>query len=465
MKILIIVPDGLGIRNFIFSKFLDLLTEVGEVVIWHSFSKKLIDKLPAKFDNHNVNWRKLPTYKETPVERISRYARIFAQIHWKKTERLPLELKLLRTKQGLNTQIINSLAEIGGYFFSTKSKISFLDDIHLKYTKSNQQLDKFKKVLLKEKPDIVCCTHQRANLAIPAVTAAKSLDITTATFIYSWDNLPKNRMGVQPDYYFVWGEKMREEMLEFYPNIKQNRVFNVGTPQFEFYFDPDLKKSKEQFFSELNLDTKKKVICFSGDDAQTSPYDPYFLADLAEAVRTIGKKDRPQILFRQCPVDKSDRFDWVLEKYPEIAVSEPLWEAAESKRYSGIIPKIDDVILLTNIVHYCDLVVNLGSTMAMDFAVLNKPAIYFAYNPVEDNPKKNWDVEAIYRLSHFDSIHETQPVYWANNPEELPGLIDRALNNSGEKSCERKKWLDKMLTFPIEKSSRRIVDKLIEIAS
>jgi hypothetical protein len=42
--------------------------------------------------------------------------------------------------------------------------------------------------------------------------AAQQLGIPTATFIFSWDNLPKATMVVETDYYFV-GDHMKLELL------------------------------------------------------------------------------------------------------------------------------------------------------------------------------------------------------------------------------------------------------------
>jgi len=43
------------------------------------------------------------------------------------------------------------------------------------------------------------------------------------------------------------------------------------------------------------------------------------------------------------------------------------------------------------VVHHTDVVVNVGSTMAMDFAILDKPGIYLAYNPQGSDKNKGWN--------------------------------------------------------------------------
>ncbi|HYK43508.1 MAG TPA: UDP-glycosyltransferase, partial [Thermoanaerobaculia bacterium] len=298
--------------------------------------------------------------------------------------------------------------------------------------------------------------------AVPAMLAARARGVPTATFIYSWDNLPKGRMPVRADFYLVWSDFMKAELLSYYPDVTADRVRIVGTPQFESYADSGLEESRTTFLQRLNLDPKKSVVCFSGDDPGCSPYDPEYLRDLARSLRSVPESIRPQIVFRRSPVDWSGRYDDVLREYPEIAVSDPKWQRVSDGDWSQILPTREDVGLLVNLVRHSDLVVNLGSTMAMDFAAFEKPAIYVAYNPVSNDP--HWSVEDVYRRPHFGSVHELQPVYWARSRENLADLVMHALNQPGEKSEARQKWLHRHVLQPMAGASRRAADTLRQLA-
>jgi hypothetical protein len=221
---------------------------------------------------------------------------------------------------------------------------------------------------------------------------------------------------------------------------------------------------REEFLRKIGLDPAKPVVCFSGDDITTSPYDPIYLADLAEALRMIPLDRRPQILFRRCPADSSPRYRWVLERYPEIAVSDPLWVSHGEGDWTQIVPTMDDVALLVNVVQHCDLVVNVGSTMAMDFAILDKPAIYLAYNPQADQRTARWDINDIYRLPHFRSVHKLQPVHWARSPQELGRLVLHTLSHPHEKAQARRAWLELHVKQPMDRASERCFDALYQIA-
>jgi hypothetical protein len=152
----------------------------------------------------------------------------------------------------------------------------------------------------------------------------------------------------------------------------------------------------------------------------------------------------------------------VLEKYPEITVSDPLWLSYADGDWTQIVPTMDDVALLVNVIHHCDVVVNVASTMAMDFAILGKPGIYIAYNPPSING--NWSIHDLYRLPHFRSVHDLHPVYWAYGSEELGTLVMHALSHPQEKSQARSDWLNKQVMQPLNEASARCQKALCNIA-
>ena len=157
-----------------------------------------------------------------------------------------------------------------------------------------------------ENPAMVFCTNQRITTAVASILAAQDLGIPTATFIFSWDNLPKGTKIIETDYYFVWSEHMKNELQYYYPQVNENQIIVTGTPQFVPHFDKKIIESKETFYEKHHLDFNKKYICFSGDDVTTSPNDPQYLSDVVKAVKYLNTKgNNIGILFRRCPVDFS----------------------------------------------------------------------------------------------------------------------------------------------------------------
>lgn len=451
MKVVLVVPDGVGIRNFLYTRFLDLLSSKAEVVAWHVLPEHVLATQGAR----PVRFEPLPYVREGLAARVLRQAKIYAQLHWRYEEdAAEVMLRFRRPAGGALSRTVGHAAHLLGRLVPTPDGAAWLDRSHAAASSGNGDLTPFESFLREERPDVVFCTHQRASRAVPALLAARRLGIPTATFIYSWDNLPKGRMAVHADHVLVWSDAMKSELLLYYPEMEPRRVHVVGTPQFEPHLDPGLERPREEFLRGLGLDPARPVVCFSGDDEMTSPFDPAYLQDLA------SMPEPPQILFRRAPTDVSGRYGEVLARFPEIAVCDPAWRSGEGD-WTQVAPLPEDLGLLANVARHCDAVVNLGSTMGMDFAIFDKPAVYVAYNPPEAN---GWDVMDLYRLPHFRCVHELQPVYWARSAEDLGVQVRRALLHPREKSEARARWLRQVAAFPLDRASERCAAALLEIA-
>jgi len=292
---------------------------------------------------------------------------------------------------------------------------------------------------------------------MPICIAAKQLNIETATAIFSWDNLPKARLAVKTDMYLVWSQWMKDEMKDYYPEIPEDNVKLVGTPQFEFYLDKSRVISRQNFAEKYGLDLEKKWICFSGDDVSTSPYDQLFLRDVAESLN--DKKDNLQIIFRRCPVDFSSRYDEVLNEYDDLIVSiDPIWNIESQTGWVGYFPKYEDIDMQINLSYHCNLVVNLGSTMALDFATYNKPCLYLDYNPSNDN---NWSSKIIYRFQHFRSMKNYDAVGWIKNKNEISEIVLKALSKPDDIATHRTIWMQDLVLHPIDQNSIKIAKALL----
>jgi len=460
MKYLLVVPDGVGIRNFFCTRVIDLLLETGEVLVWHALPHESIAPFRAKWGDR-VRWVDLPPIRDGLVERFYRQSKIFAQLEWQAKGAPDVQLKRRRAPSRFKARMLYAAARVAGKACARPAGILWLDRKHAKAALAARHTRAFEEFLAAQRPDVVFCTHQRALEAVPAMLAARTLGIPSAVFIYSWDNLPKGRMPVYADTYVVWSDHMKAELLRYYPDVVPGRVHVVGTPQFENYFNASLIVPREKFFAELGLDPSRPVVCFSGNDI-TSPFDPIYLDDLACALDEVPAGRRPQILFRRSPVDTSARFDEVLRRHPAIAVSNPRWQRVNSGEWSQLVPTQEDGTLLVNVVYHSDIVVNVGSTMGMDFAIFDKPGIYIAYNPEQTGVR--WDIHEVYRLPHFAPVHRLQPVYWARSRNELGELVVRGLAHRPEKAAERKAWLDLIVAQPLAKASERFADEMRALA-
>jgi len=289
------------------------------------------------------------------------------------------------------------------------------------------------------------------------MVAAKGLGVSTATFVYSWDNVAKGAFAFSADHYLVWSDRMNRELLERYPWINPVQVSIVGTPQFEPHLDDSRVKSRDVFCAELRLRPDKPILLFSGDDITTSPEDPQYLDDVASAIEDDPQLDGVQLIFRRCPADLSTRYNHVLNKHPWISESEPIWTKPDSGAWNDSLPTDEDLTLLTNVVAHSAASINIGSTIAMDFAVVGKPTIWLNY---EATPGSEWFQRSPYRLPHFDSVRRHSPVDWVIDKRQLGYVLNQCIIDPDARQPGRQAWLEEELALPIAGTCTRFIETI-----
>ncbi|UQD56165.1 hypothetical protein [Flavobacterium sp. K5-23] len=466
MKLLLIVPDGVAVRNYLYSSFIKELNNNGiEVMLYHQITDAAIQEV-KKVQPNISKIRAIPIFIEKPKARLLRESLAYARLLYnsRKLKNPTIMAFWNRNQKSLKQKLLYRLAEILGRLISLDYSIILkLDKSYEREILKDPVLKKIKEDLDVLQPDCILNLHQRASISAPIIEIAKQKKIPTSTVIFSWDNVPKARLVSRYDNYFVWSELMGNELDLLYPDIKKEQIKVVGTPQFEFYFQDKYIFSKEIFFKKYGLDIRKKTICFSGND-MSSPYEANYLEDICEEIGEIEISQRPQILFRRCPVDKTKRFDKILDKFKGLVFSvDPDWRIEnKNNSFHAVYPSINDISLLVNTVKHSDLVINFGSTMAHDFAVYDKPCLYLNYIPVMHS---KYNVNEVYQFQHFKSMKGLDAVGWINQKEEITSKIHQAIEFPEKVGQDRKIWMQKIVNYPLQESSVNIAKQIKELCT
>lgn len=454
MKVFVFLPDGIGLRNFVFTKFSKIGTRMGfNVVYWNNTLSDLNSK--------GYNEVKIKKAKLHPLTEIFKNAKIqitLNQFIKRSSDKVYDSYRFPSTSKTFKTKLKTLLMQLIIALYNSESGLLKIGKIINKLERSTAYYQDSMSTLKKEAPLFVFCTNQRPSIAIAPIQAAKTLGIPTGTFIFSWDNLPKATMIVETDYYFVWSTLMRNELLYYYPNINEKQILVTGTPQFENHFNTSFLLEKETFFKNYNLDIEKKYICFSGDDFTTSPKDELYLRDVAIAVEVLNKKGyNLGIIFRRCPVDFTNRYDATLELYKDVITPiNPLWEK-NGKIWNSVMPTAEDLKLQTNIIAHTEGVVNLGSSMVFDYACYNKPCAFMNYNYLSNSSSHQKGVY-VYNFVHFRSMPSKEAVVWYSNPNKIASQLENMLKNGSEIAGEANKWFRKVNLHPPQSANDRIWD-------
>lgn len=453
-KLLLVVPDGVGIRNYLYSGVFD---NVQDLVIFHNLGTEILDHV-KKFKNF-TNEITIPDYKESIKEKYLRELICLSRLYYNanKVNNKTILTNWVWSQKTFFKKIFYKCIEIESRFYKSYESILKLESTYQKEIRKNPFYKDIVDLLLQEKPNHIICTHQRGLKMATIFAAGHDLGIPTSTVIYSWDNLPKARLALRANKYFVWSNHMKTEMSIYYPEIHKDDIIVTGTPQFEFYLDKKNIIEKRTFFETYNLNENKKTICYSGDDEITSPDDPQYLKDVSEEIIKAGLENEYQILFRRCPIDISGRFDEVIKKYPNLIKEvTPKWNYKDDSSWVKIYPTFDDIKLLVSTVYYSDIVINLGSTMAFDFAILNKPCMFINYNQ-KNKKNPNWSVKTIYNFQHFKSMPDKQAVIWLNNKSEI---IEKLLNQKLYENPEAMQDWKRIVISDFNKASAAIINAI-----
>lgn len=460
-KVFILLPDGVGLKNFAFTNIKNIANKNQiNLIYWNNTIFDLEDL--------NCNQVKMQNVRLNPLTDIYKNVRKHLEIYNNikkfndtvyQTYLFPFNTKTLKNK------VRTALTK---FLIATHKSDKGLNKIINKTYALERSTPYFKTCVqqLKEhNPELVVCTNQRTSLSIAPIEAAKSLGIKTACFIFSWDNLPKAMLLIDTDYYLVWSDYMKIELLKYYPHIKEKQIFVTGTPQFENHFDKELLTSYEEFCESNTLDCKKKYFLYSGDDITSSPNDPLYLEDTAKAVKTLNEKGYNfGVIFRRCPVDFSDRFDKVLENFKDVITPiNPEWKQMGGV-WNNVMPTLEDMKLQANTIYHTQGVLNLGSSMVFDAISHKKTCAYFNYNNPNNDIAK-WNVEKCYKYVHFRSMPSKEAVHWVNSPKDIETILLNMLKELTPQHQQAQKWFEIIVQAPANKSSERICNSLKNILS
>lgn len=452
-KVFVFLPDGVGLRNFALTNFEALGKQKGyDLVYWNATSFSIKEELGLEevvLENKELH----------PLTLIYTRARKRAELNFfdkKFKETVYNTYTFPQSYKGLKNALKSLYVD---FLVATKSTEKGIVSIREKIKKLERSTTKYeycKAQLMVHQPDLVFCTNPRPSQAIAPLLAAQDLGIKTASFIFSWDNLPKATTVIEPDYYFVWSAYMKMELLKYCPYVNEDQILVTGTPQFESHFDKNLVQPKEAFFKTYGLDLEKKYICFSGDDIVTSPLDQYYLEDLAVSVRELNQQGyHLGIIYRKCPVDFTSRYDAVLKAYEDVIVSiAPLWRPVGTS-WNEIMPSKEDFALQTTICEHTAFVGNIASSMVFDFVAHDKSCLFFDYE--QPQLKKGIrDIGQNYKYIHFRSMPSQKAALFVHDKKELTAIVKQILDGTLSNVPDGKKWFDVVVGTDPTKASENI---------
>ncbi|MEP6901967.1 MAG: hypothetical protein ABJA66_09465 [Actinomycetota bacterium] len=458
-NIVAIIPRGEVIRNFIYTGALDEVAEKANLsLISVSPSKSMNEMLRETYGDVHL----LEEFDERWIVRFQR--EIIATAHnrwlWSKAaqERARLRNAEART---IKQKAVWSIKKAVSYPLANRTGLNVLSAIERTSSRVFRTTDEYVKLMKKLAPALVFNgSHIHSRVATQAVQAAQWLGIPTATFIFSWDNLTsQGRIMLPYDYFLVWNETLKRQLLEMYEWIQEEQVFVTGTPQFDFHFQPKFYQNRADFCCEIGADSSRPIVLYSTGMANHMPGEPEIVEEIADMLKEIGGENSPQLLVRVYPKDLTGRFDELKGRRKDILFPSVAWEEGWQT------PKFEDSFALVNTVRHADFGINVASTISLELCMFDKPAINVGYNPLSVD-EKELSYATYYNFDHYRPVVESGAVEVAYNREQMRTLVRQAINEPSRRTNERKALINKMFGDTLDgNSAGRVARVLLEIAA
>jgi hypothetical protein len=450
----VVITDGVGFRNFILSDFIqEAKTNFDEVIILSCLPKTV-------YDGFNINCKiiELEVFEESFYTWFFRKAKevTHLQLHAKDNFGIQDNLVSTRSKaknpRGYATRFIHNFSEI----FNSEKLILMYDKLQQQTFKSNKITKEYIHLLKNNNISTLFFTHQRPPFIAPLIYAAEKLKIKTSAFIFSWDNLAsKGRMAGNFDSYLVWSDLMKQELLAFYQSVKETQITIVGTPQFEPYIIERYGHNKTDFLNKFGIGNNKPIIFFTCNDA-SSENDPIYLELLANFILSKQLIQEVNLIVRTSPAEEPTRFEDLSKKFPFIIWNFPDWNISRDghqEAWTQRVPSVEDLNDLKSLLKYCDLCINVLSTITLDSFIFDKPVI----NPVFGTNENGWfDDQKFLRYKHLSMLVESNSSNIVTNEAEYLDAINRILDSNDNKKDGRAKFLELQIGGLLKGTSERI---------
>ena len=458
-RIVALIPRGEVIRNFVHSGALD---EVARSVDVSLFSISTNSELDEVLRNRFGSVFPLDEFDERWLVRFQREILDISHNRWI-WSKAAQERWRLRDAEAVSVKQKSKhlLKKAVGCTFANRPGLSFLGRVERESSRRLRTTDSYERLLSELKPSLVFNgSHIHSKIATQAVQAAQWLGIPTATFIFSWDNLTsQGRIMLPYDYFLVWNEALKDQLLEMYKWIKPDNVFVTGTPQFDFHFRSEFYLSREDYCRHIGADPRRPIVFYATGMPNHMPGEPEIVERIANGLTEYPPHLRPQLLVRVYPKDRSGRFEEMEKRRSDILFPKVAWEAA------WLTPKYEDSYALVNALRHCALGINVASTVSLELCMFDKPVINVGYNP-ESVPASVLSYADYYEFDHYKPVVDSGAVHVAKSSAEMLSLIEKCIVDPGTGSMKRRSLVDRMFGSTLDgKSSERVAQVLTRLAT
>lgn len=319
-------------------------------------------------------------------------------------------------------------------------------------------LEPFRRTLRELAPDFVWSTTCSSPFEYPYFLAARDLQIPVVASILSFDNLTSRAAYPVFDHYLVWNERMRAQLLKFYPSVLPEQVSVTGTPQFDFHRRSEFSWPRAQTLARLGLDPDAKFFLYAASHESLAPEEPGLVSQIAERLSHDEILSDYQLVVRLHPHDDGSRWSSLAGVSEKVVVSQAYGSNSKADRLLST--HEDHALLISSLLHTAACL-NIVSTISLDAAILDRPVIGIDFRNEPDSPREIMYDE--YDADHYRPLVESGGLRLAKTWDELIALLHRALSESGVDKEQRRLMVERECGQVDGHARERVVATLLQL--
>ncbi|MGB9611299.1 MAG: hypothetical protein ACPL7M_10050, partial [Bryobacteraceae bacterium] len=160
MKVLLLVPDGVGVRNFLLEPCGSVLMRQAEARVMTGFDP---GQLPSCWQSAASPMR---MYREGALGMVLRYALAYAHLRRWDTRAMRF-VREMPVRGRWQVRLMHAVARMAGRVAASDGGILGLERVLGELLRRRGEVDHYAAELEAWRPDVIFCTHQRPSTVLP----------------------------------------------------------------------------------------------------------------------------------------------------------------------------------------------------------------------------------------------------------------------------------------------------------
>jgi len=240
--------------------------------------------------------------------------------------------------------------------------------------------------------------------------------------IKSWDNLiGKDPLLLWPDRLIVHNEIVKQYAVSMH-SYPEDRIFISGLPQLDVYVRNNNIRTRKDFLSSLGIDPSAVLIVYSAVGKLISYHEPEVIKYLSNLINSGNVVAGAHLLVRLHPAYPSD--ESLLGDLPNTTIVRPGQVGVDNNplRFDFEF-NTEETNVLMETLKWADVLIQSGSTMAIDAACFDTPIISLGFDGYIDNEKQEFSNRRLLIKDHYQRILDTKGTKEVYTERELVAAI------------------------------------------